>query len=103
MPGPDKQALIDGLNEDLAHEYQAIVMYNSFAAMVSGIHRPMLKGVFETELPEELQHAQFLADKITALGGTPTTTPAPLDLPTSADAMLQMAPEAETETPHRYG
>src|SRR5690606_23900046 len=102
MPGPDKQALIDGLNEDLAHEYQAIVMYNSFAAMVSGIHRPMLKGFFEAEIPEELQHAQFLADKITALGGTPTTQPAALDLPSSADEMLRMVLDAETETIRRY-
>ena len=102
MPGPDKQALIDGLNEDLAHEYQAIVMYNSFAAMVSGIHRPMLKGFFEAEVPEELRHAQFLADKVTALGGTPTTQPAAVDLPTSADAMLRMVLEAETETIRRY-
>jgi len=98
----DKQTLIDGLNEDLAHEYQAIVMYNSFAAMVSGIHRPMLKGFFEAEIPEELQHAQFLADKITALGGTPTTQPAALDLPSSADEMLRMVLDAETETIRRY-
>jgi bacterioferritin len=98
----DKQTLIDGLNEDLAHEYQAIVMYNSFAALVSGIHRPMLKGFFEAELPEELQHAQFLADKVTALGGTPATQPAPLTLPTSANAMLRMVLEAETETIRRY-
>jgi bacterioferritin len=98
----DKQALVDGLNEDLAHEYQAIVMYNSFAAMVSGIHRPMLKGFFEAELPEELQHAQFLADKVTALGGTPATAPAPLSLPASAEAMLRMVLDAETETITRY-
>ena len=102
MPDTDKQALIDGLNDDLAHEYQAIVMYNSFAALVSGIHRPMLKGFFEGELPEELAHAQFLADKITALGGTPTTQPAPLTLPTSADEMLRLVLKAETETIERY-
>ncbi len=102
MPDADKQTLIDGLNDDLAHEYQAIVMYNSFAAMVSGIHRPMLKGFFEAEIPEELQHAQFLADKITALGGTPTTQPAALDLPSSADEMLRMVLDAETETIRRY-
>jgi bacterioferritin len=102
MPDADKQALVDGLNTDLAHEYQAVVMYNSFAAMVSGIPRPMLKGFFEAELPEELAHAQFLADKITALGGTPTTAPSALDLPGDATAMLRMVLEAETETIARY-
>ncbi len=99
---PDLQTLIDGLNDDLAHEYQAILMYNSFAAMVTGIHRPMLKGFFEAELPEELVHAQFLANKIAALGGTPSTAPAPLTLATTPTAMLRQVLDAETETITRY-
>ena len=98
----DKQTLIDGLNEDLAHEYEAVIMYNSYAAMVSGIHRRTLKEFFEIELPDELQHAQFLANKITALGGTPTTTPAELELPEGAHAMLEQVLKAETETIERY-
>jgi bacterioferritin len=98
----EKKALIEGLNDDLAHEYQAVLMYNSYAALVSGIHRPMLKGFFEAELPEELTHAQFLANKITALGGLPTTVPAPLELEVKADAMLRQVLKAETETIKRY-
>ena len=98
----DKQALIDGLNEDLAHEYQAIVMYNSFAAMVSGIHRTALKQFFQTELPEELGHAQLLADKITALGGTPATTPAEVELVETPHEMLEKVFQAESETVERY-
>lgn len=97
-----KEALIKGLNEDLAHEYQAILMYNSYAAMATGIHRPLLKGFFEGEIPEELQHAQFLADKITALGGKPTTKPAELKLAEMPREMLQQVLEAETETIDRY-
>ncbi len=98
----DQQALIDGLNDDLAHEYQAVIMYTSYAALVSGIHRPMLKGFFETEIPEELTHAQFLANKITALGGMPVTAPAPLTLEREATAMLRQVLDAETETITRY-
>lgn len=97
-----REALIEGLNEDLAHEYQAILMYNSYAAMSTGIHRPLLKGFFEAEIPEELQHAQFLADKITALGGTPTTRPAELNLASTPREMLQQVLEAESETIDRY-
>jgi len=98
----DVEALVEGLNTDLAHEYQAILMYNSYAAMVYGMHRPTLKQFFETELPEELTHAQFLADKITALGGTPTTEPAPLDLASEPKEMLEQVLEAEAETIERY-
>lgn len=102
MTDSTPRQLVDGLNTDLAHEYQAILMYNSYAAMVYGMHRPTLKQFFETELPEELTHAQLLADKITALGGTPTTEPAPLDLVTEPKAMLKQVLEAETETIDRY-
>ncbi len=99
---PAKDELVAGLNEDLAHEYQAIIMYNSYAAMVTGIHRPILKGFFEGEVPEELLHAQFLADKITALGGKPTTKPAELRLAGSSTEMLEQVFEAEAETIERY-
>ena len=96
------QSLIDGLNTDLAHEYQAILMYNSYASMVYGMHRPTLKQFFESELPEELTHAQLLADKITALGGTPTTEPVPIELVDEPKAMLEQVLEAEAETIERY-
>lgn len=98
----DKETLVRGLNEDLAHEYQAVIMYTTYAAMASGIHRPILKEFFEAEIPEELQHAQFLAQKITALGGTPTTKPAPLDLVTNTREMLKQIRDAEAETIERY-
>lgn len=100
---PEKNnALIEGLNEDLAHEYQAIMMYTTYAAMASGIHRPLLKGFFESEIPEELRHAQFLAEKITALGGVPTTDPKPVEVTESPREMLQNVLEAESRTVERY-
>lgn len=98
----DKQTLIDGLNDDLAHEYQAVIMYNTYTAMASGIHRPILTGFFEKEIEEELRHALFLANKITALGGNPTTEPAPLDVVTGSRAMLEQVQKAEAETIRRY-
>jgi bacterioferritin len=102
MATADRETLIDGLNTDLAHEYQAILMYNSYAAMVYGMHRPTLKQFFESELPEELTHAQLLADKITALGGTPITEPAPIELQTEPKAMLKQVLDAEATTIDRY-
>ena len=60
----DKETLIQGLNQDLAHEYQAIIQYVTYAATVSGIHRGELKEFFLAEIQDELRHAQFLADKI---------------------------------------
>ncbi len=97
-----KEQLVEGLNSDLAHEYQAILMYNTYAAMASGIHRPLLKTFFEGEVLEELEHAQFLADKVTALGGEPTTVPEKLELKRSTREMLEQVLEAESQTIRRY-
>jgi bacterioferritin len=99
----DKQTLIEKLNEDLAHEYQAMLMYNTYAAMVSGIHRPILRDFFQDEVPDELGHAQFLANKITSLGGTPTTKPADFELSHEPRAMLEQIVQAERDTIARYG
>jgi bacterioferritin len=99
---PDMQALVDALNEDLAHEYQAVIAYNTYAAMVSGMNRVELKGFFASEIPDELRHAQFLADKITALGGTPTTMPAEVATANEPRAMLEQALKYERETIPRY-
>ena len=101
MPG-DKQELIDGMNQDLAAEYQAVVMYRTYAALVSGPFRPELRTFFEGEIPDELNHAAFLADKIVSLGGTPTMKAAEVPTATDNRAMLENALRAEEETIARY-
>jgi bacterioferritin len=94
--------LIDGLNEDLRAEFQAIIMYRLFASMVQGPYRQELRNFFAAEIPEELLHAQMLADKIAALGGTPSAEPAPVTVVSEAKAMLETALEAELQTIKRY-
>jgi bacterioferritin len=75
----DTQArLLEGLNADLQGEFQAIIMYRLHASLVQGPYRQELRNFFANEIPEELNHAQLLADKIAALGGTPASTPAPV-------------------------
>lgn len=98
----DKQTLLEGLNEDLAHEYQAIVMYNTYAAAVSGVHRQELSNFFLNEVADEVEHARFLAHKITALGGTPITSAADVDYTESAREMMENVAAAENETIERY-
>lgn len=97
-----KDQLIDALNEDLAHELSAIIQYMTYAAKVSGPSRPELKGFFESEIPDETGHAQYLAGKIVALGGEPTTTPKPVPRAVSAKEMLEAILAAETDAHDRY-
>ncbi|KZE67216.1 bacterioferritin [Fictibacillus phosphorivorans] len=98
----DLQALIDGLNEDLANEYSAIIMYNHNAATVSGLYRQILKPFFQGEIADEQGHALYLAEKIKTLGGTPTTQPKPVKQVESVREMLEEARNAEEDTIRRY-
>ena len=93
-----RRTLIDGLNQDLMGEFQAIIMYRLYASMVQGPYRQELRAFFANEIPEELTHAQLLADKISALGGTPAATPAPVKVVAEPRAMLEAALDAEVET-----
>ena len=102
MPNASLDDLIRGLNEDLRGEWQAIIMYRLYASMVQGPYRQELRSFFSAEIPEELAHAQILADKIAALGGTPAAEPAPVPVVSDPKQMLQAALAAEEETIGRY-
>jgi bacterioferritin len=93
----DRQALVDGLNHDLAGEYQAIVMYIQYSAKLTGPYRRELRALFQAEIADEQGHAQFLADKIAALGGKPTTEPRPIPNADQPRKMLELALAAEKQ------
>ena len=98
----DVQQLIDGMNEDLAAEYQAVVMYRTYASLVTGPYRQELRGFFESEIPDELGHAALLADKIVALGGMPAVVVPPVPVAKDNREMLENALQAEMDTIERY-
>ena len=98
----NNRELIDGLNEDLAAEYQAVIMYRTYASLVSGPYRQELRAFFEGEIPDELAHAAYLADKIVALGGTPVVEPGPIPLTKDNREMLENTLQAEIDTIERY-
>ena len=102
MADDAKKALLEGLNEDLRGEFQAVIMYRLYASMVQGPYRQELRTFFANEIPEELNHAQILADKISALGGIPAATAAPVQVVSDAKQMLEAALQAEVETLARY-
>lgn len=94
--------LIEGLNTDLSFEYQAIMKYNQYAALVKGPHRLSLATFFRGEMPDELRHATFLADKIAALGGVPISEPEPFETTDDPKHMLEILLKDERDTIQRY-
>jgi bacterioferritin len=93
----DPKALIEGLNHDLAGEYQAILMYTHYSAKLTGPYRRELRTLFQVEIADEQGHAQFLSDKIAALGGEPTTAPRPVAHVNKPREMLEEALTAEKQ------
>ena len=91
----DKETLIKHLNEDLAGELNAIIQYITYAAKATGPYRPQLSEFFLAEVADEQGHAQFLANKIVALGGEPTTEPRPVAKANNNREMLEAVLEAE--------
>lgn len=91
----EKQKLIENLNKDLADELSAIIQYITYAAKVTGPYRPQLTQFFLDEVPDEQMHAQFLANKIVALGGEPTTKANPVPAASSNHDMVEAVLEAE--------
>jgi bacterioferritin len=91
----DKQTLIARLNDDLAGELGAIIQYLTYAAKASGPYRPQLAQFFLVEVADEQLHAQFLANKIVALGGEPTTQPRSVALAKTNREMVEAVLAAE--------
>jgi bacterioferritin len=98
----DKQTMIDHLNEDLAGELGAIIQYITYAAKATGPYRPQLSQFFLTEVADEQLHAQFLANKIVALGGEPTTLPRSVPPAKNNREMLQAVLAAEKQAGKDY-
>jgi len=98
----DKKTLIAKLNEDLASELGAIIQYLTYAAKATGPYRPQLAQFFLAEVPDEQAHAQFLANKIVALGGEPTTEPRPVPAARSNREMVERVLDAERQATAAY-
>jgi bacterioferritin len=98
----DKKTMIDRLNEDLAGELGAIIQYITYAAKATGPYRPQLAQFFLAEVADEQLHAQYLANKIVALGGEPTTKPRPVPAAKTDREMLEMVLAAERQATKDY-
>jgi bacterioferritin len=98
----DKKTLIKNLNEDLSGELGAVIQYLTYAAKVNGPYRPQLAQFFLAEVADEQMHAQYLANKIVALGGEPTTAARPVPEAASNKEMLEEVLAAELQATKDY-
>ena len=85
------EPIIAKLNQALALEMRAEVMYAHYAAYVKGIHRLHLKPYFEGEATESFTHAGAVRNAINRLGGEAVTERdhTPIRHTTNYEVMLQ--------------
>ncbi len=74
MPDRKTQKLLDGLQQDLTRELQAVLQYTYQSALVLGPRSLNVREYLRKEAEEELKHVSFLADQIVNLGGNPKLT-----------------------------
>ncbi len=98
----DRDQLIENLNQDLANELSAVIQYITYAAKCTGPYRPQLSQFFLAEVADEQLHAQYLANKIVALGGEPTTAPVPVPEAKTNRQMLEAVLAAEMRAVDGY-
>ena len=97
-----KQKLIDGLNEDLNLELEAVLRYLYHSSTATGLLGHELREELKGDIQGELNHAVFLADKITALGGELRIDPTMPKKVRTAKQMMQIDIEAERRVVANY-
>jgi bacterioferritin len=97
-----REELIENLNKALSLELAGIIQYSQHSYLITGIEREIYKEFFRDQAEEAQKHAQFLGDKLVALGGVPTVEPAMIRQSTDLKEMLKQDLELEREAVAAY-
>jgi len=98
----DVKKVIDELNVALGMEIAAIIQYLHNSYSIMGPWRSVVTGELESFAKDEMNHMEYLSEKIVALGGVPTTKPAPINTPATWRAMLEADLAAENMAIDEY-
>jgi bacterioferritin len=98
----DTERFVELLNEDLQTEFQSIVQYTNHIATITGAEFLSVIGELRAHLTQELAHTQILAEQVSFLGGTPTTTVPPVERAADGRAALAADLRLESDQLERY-
>src|ERR1700676_3479753 len=73
--GADRTRVIEVLNSVLATELVCVLRYKRHYYMAQGINSDSVKQQFLEHATDEQQHADWVAERITQLGGDPNFSP----------------------------
>jgi bacterioferritin len=101
-PSVTREQLLEGLQEDLSREYQAILAYVVYSQALKGAAYMAIAKELEVHASEELAHAITIAKQIDYLGGMPNATALPVKLTDDATGMLRADLDNENQTIRAY-
>ena len=94
--------LIQGLNDQMNREVTTFLRYMLQAASIRGAEYEAVREMYLEEVTDEVGHAQYLANQISLLGGTPKLDPDLTPPPSNVMEMLKRDAEAEQEDVKHY-
>lgn len=94
--------LLEGLNRQLNREISTFLRYMLQAASIKGAEYESVREMYLEEVMDEVQHAQYLANQIVLLGGTPKLDPDLTPPPNKVEDMLRADSEQEREDVRNY-
>jgi bacterioferritin len=97
-----REQFIAALNQDLEREYQAIVAYVNYSAVLKGAQYMNIAAELAVHATEELSHAIAIANHVDYLGGMPASQQKPVKTSEKNEEMLQFDLENEVETIKNY-
>src|SRR5271156_3878919 len=101
-PKISRKQLVEGLNEDLSREYQAIISYVNYSQVIKGAAYMNIADELAIHAKEELDHALQISNHVDYLGGMPSVTPKPVKTSEKTEDMLKFDLENEKETIRNY-
>jgi len=81
--------LLEMLNEAIARELQVAIQYMWQHVQWKGVKGFAVKDELRTIAIAEMKHAELIAERLTYLGGTPTTQPAPINVGKTLKEMIE--------------
>jgi bacterioferritin len=97
-----KEQLIQGLQEDLAREYKAIIQYVIYSQKLDGARYMSIATELEQHAHEELDHAIAVSRQLDYFGAYPVHEPKAVQVSEENEEMLWFDLQAEDETIANY-
>jgi bacterioferritin len=97
-----RDQLVEGLQQDLAREYKAIIQYVIFSQKLDTARFQQIASELEKHAHQELDHALAIARQLDYFGAYPVHEPKPVDAPEDNEEMLWADLRAEDDTVKNY-